>query len=148
MRFNRSEKPEVRSQKRTRAFTLIEVMIVIVIIGLIAGIAVYSYSAYLDRAKRQKARTDISVFVGALDAYYGERGQYPGNQEGLKALVPGYIKALPNDPWGRPYQYVQPGKAGPYDIVSYGADGREGGTGADADITNSDKDVAPAAGKK
>jgi general secretion pathway protein G len=144
MRFNRSEKREARSEKsRAGAFTLIEVMIVIVILGLLAGIAAYSIPQYLDRAKRQKARTDISVFVGALDAYYGERGQYPGNQEGLRALAPGYIKALPNDPWGRPYQYVQPGKSGAYDIVSYGADGREGGTGADADITNSDKDVAP-----
>jgi general secretion pathway protein G len=104
-------------------------MIAVVILGLLASIAVYSYSRYLDRAKQQKARTDINTFVNALDLFHGDRGQYPDNQEGLKALVPEFIKSLPNDPWGRPYQYVQPGRTAAFDIVSYGADGREGGVG-------------------
>ena len=65
----------------------------------------------------------------------------PDNREGLQALVPGFIKVLPKDPWGNPYAYVQPGKTGPYDILSYGADGREGGSGADADITSNDVEV-------
>jgi general secretion pathway protein G len=80
--------------------------------------------------------------VNALDLFHGDRGQYPDNQEGLKALVPEFIKSLPNDPWGRPFQYVQPGRTAAFDIVSYGADGREGGSGADLDITSNDKDVA------
>jgi general secretion pathway protein G len=128
---------------RVRAFTLIELMIVVVILGLLTSVAVYSYSRYLDKAKQMKARTDISVFVGGIDQYNGEKGKYPDNSEGLKALVPEYIKSLPNDPWGRPYQYVQPGKTSAYDIISYGADGREGGTGADQDITNNDKEALP-----
>lgn len=118
-------------------------MIVVVIIGLMAGVVTYATTGYLERAKKQRARADIATFAGAVDAYYLAGGQYPDNQAGLKALVPSFIKLLQNDPWGRPYQYVCPGKDGhAYEIISYGADGREGGTGADADITNWDVDVA------
>jgi len=131
------------SKRRPRhlGFSLIEVMIVVVIIGLLAGVVTYATSAYLERAKRQRARSDIATYVGAVDAFYLARGRLPTNQEGLRALVPDFVKALNNDPWGHPYQYVQPGKSGPYDIISYGADGRESGMGADADITNADLDV-------
>jgi general secretion pathway protein G len=132
MQFNRS---------RRRGFTLIEIMIAVVIISLLASIATYSYIAYVDRAKRVKARADIATFVGAIDAYYGVNSRLPENQEGLKVLVPGFIKTLPKDPWGHDYLYVQPGKSAPYDIICYGADGREGGTGADADITSNDVEV-------
>jgi general secretion pathway protein G len=120
------------------AFSLIEVMIVIVIIGLMAGIVTYATSSYLDKAKRNRAKADISVYTGAVDSFYLDQGRYPDNREGLKILVPQFIKQLNNDPWGRPYQYLQPGKRGAFDIVSYGADGREGGSGADQDITNWD----------
>jgi general secretion pathway protein G len=114
-------------------------MIVVVIIGLLAGIAVYSYPRFLDRAKRQKARADVSVISGGLEAFYGDRQRYPSNQEGLKALAPEYVKAVPNDPWGRPYQYIQPGRNGiAFEVITYGADGREGGTGADADLSSAD----------
>jgi general secretion pathway protein G len=123
------------------AFSLIEIMIVVVIIGLMAGLVTYATSGYLGKAKRTRARSDIATYSGAVDAYYLANGRYPTNQEGLKALTPDFIKVLQNDPWGTPYQYVQPGKGGPYDIISYGADGREGGSGADADITNWDVDV-------
>lgn len=149
MRFNKSvgskRKAEGRGQqRRSRGFTLIELMIAVVILGLLAGIAVYSYARYLDKAKQQKARSDISTFAGAIDSFYGEKGRYPDNQEGLKALAPEYIKSLTIDPWGHPYQYVQPGRASAFDIISYGADGREGGSGVDMDITNNDKEaVAP-----
>ncbi len=125
-----------------RGFTLVELMIVVVILALLASIAVYSYSRILDRSKQKKAMIDMNTFVGALDAYYGEKGHYPDNSEGLKALVPEFIKSIPNDPWGHPYQYVQPGRTAPFDIISYGADGREGGSGADMDISSNDKDVA------
>jgi general secretion pathway protein G len=123
------------------AFSLVEIMIVIVIIGLMAGLVTYATAGYLDRAKRQRARSDLATYSGAVDSYYLAKGAYPDNQEGLTVLVPDFIKVLQNDPWGRPYQYVCPGKSGPYDITCYGADGREGGTGADADLTNWDAEV-------
>jgi general secretion pathway protein G len=126
---------------RRHAFSLIEVMIVVVIIGIMAGVVTYATTGYLDKAKRQRARSDIATYSGAIDYFYSVTGHYPDNQEGLKVLMPEYIKMVQNDPWGHPYQYVQPGKGGPYDLISYGADGREGGTGADADITNWDADV-------
>ena|SRR6184192_254843 len=125
-----------------RAFSLIEIMIVVVIIGLLAGVVTYSTATYLDKAKRTRARSDIASLAGAVDQFYGENSRYPSNQDGLKVLAPQFVKAVPNDPWGRAYIYVSPGRAGPYDIISYGADGREGGTGADADITNANLDVA------
>jgi general secretion pathway protein G len=125
-----------------RAFSLIEVMIVVVIIGLLAGVVTYATTSYMDKAKRQRARSDIATYSGAVDAFYLDKGRFPTNQEGLKALVPEFVKLLQNDPWGRPYQFVQPGKAGKYEIISYGADGREGGNGEDRDITNSDIEAA------
>jgi len=138
MRFNK----RTRGMGRYRhAFSLIEVMIVVVIIGIMAGVVTYATTGYLDRAKRQRARSDIATYSGAIDYFYSVTGRYPDNQEGLKVLVPEYIKMLQSDPWGHPYQYVQPGKGGPYDLICYGADGREGGTGSDADITNWDVDV-------
>ena len=124
-----------------KAFSLVEVMIVIVIIGLMAGLVTYATTGYLERAKKQRARSDVATYAGAVDSYYLAHGFYPDNREGLRALAPEFIKVLQNDPWGHPYQYVQPGKDHPYDIICYGADGKEGGTGADADITNWDADV-------
>ena len=119
-------------------------MIVVVIIGLMAGLVTYATAGYLDRAKRQRARSDIATYAGAIDSYYLAKGSYPPTSGGLAALTPEFVKAVRNDPWGNPYQYIQPGTAGPYDIISYGADGREGGTGADADVTNNDPEVVEA----
>ena len=136
--FDAPQKPTALAVGQTRAFSLIEVMIVVVIIGLLAGVVTYATREYLERAKRQRARADIAVLTGAVDAFYLDKGRYPENQEGLKVLVPGFVKSLPSDPWGRPYQYVQPGKRAAYEIVSYGADGREGGSGADADVASYD----------
>jgi general secretion pathway protein G len=152
MPFSRSQKREVRSEKNNiargrRAFTLVEIMIVVVIIGLMAGIITYATTGMLDKAKHKRAISDIVTLDGAVDLYHGDRDKFPTNQEGLAVLVPQYIKVLQNDPWGRPYQYVQPGRTRAYDIISYGADGREGGSGADADITNSDVEVTSAAKK-
>ncbi len=135
MRFNR---------RHHRGFSLVEIMIVVVIIGLMAGLVTYATAGYLERAKKQRARSDIATLAGAVDSYYLAKGEYPGNDQGLKALVPEFIKVLQKDPWGNPYLYVQPGKSAPYDIISYGADGREGGSGADADITNTDIEVIEA----
>ena len=124
-----------------KAFSLVEVMIVVVIIGLMAGLVTYATTGYLERAKKQRARSDVATYSGAVDYYYLAHGFYPDNREGLKALAPEFIKVLQNDPWGHAYQYVQPGKDHPYDIICYGADGKEGGSGADADITNWDQEV-------
>ena len=129
---------------RHSGFSLIEVMIVVVIIGLMAGIVTYATSGYLEKAKEKRARADIAHYAGAVNAFYLDKGRFPTNQEGLKVLVPQFITVLQNDPWGRPYQYVQPGKKGEFDVITYGSDGREGGSGADADITNWDVEVQPA----
>ncbi|MDB5324249.1 MAG: ral secretion pathway protein [Phycisphaerales bacterium] len=133
-----------REGRARRAFTLVEIMIVVVIIGLMAGIITYATTGMLDKAKHKRAISDIVTLDGAVDLYHGDRDKFPTNQEGLAVLVPQYIKVLQNDPWGRPYQYVQPGRNRAYDIISFGADGREGGSGADADITNSDVEVKSA----
>ena len=130
-----------RNSRSRRAFTLIEIMIVVVIMGLLAGMVTFATTGILDRAKRQKARADISSLSGAVDQFYMASGRMPDNREGLQVLAPGFIKILPKDPWGNPYAYIQPGKNGPYDIMSYGADGREGGSGADADVTSNDVEV-------
>src|SRR5882724_5299170 len=99
----------MRSSK-PRAFSLVEVMIVVVIIGLMAGLVTYATTGYLERAKRVRARSDVAHYAGGVDQFYIAHGYYPDNREGLKALVPEFIKVLQNDPWGHPYQYVQPGK--------------------------------------
>src|SRR5689334_8916337 len=130
------------SRRKAKAFSLVEIMIVVVIIGLLAAMVTYATTSYLDRAKRSRAKADIATYSGAVDSFYLDNGRFPDNSEGLRVLVPNFVKTLQNDPWGRPYQYLQPGKHGKYDIISYGADGREGGTGADADITNADIDAA------
>src|SRR5690242_11054036 len=98
---------------RGRGFSLVEVMIVVVIIGLMSTMVVFATTRYLDKAKRQRARADIVTLSGAVDSFYLHNGKFPSNQEGLKILAPEFIKTLPNDPWGNAYQYVQPGRSGP-----------------------------------
>jgi general secretion pathway protein G len=130
-----------------KGFSLIEIMIVVVIIGLMAGVITYATAGYLEKAKIKRAKADIATLVGGVDAFYLDKGRYPENQEGLKILAPQFIKTIQPDPWGHAYQYVQPGKGGAFDIICFGADGREGGTGADADITNWDIEQTKPAGK-
>ena len=130
------------------AFSLIEIMIVVVIIGLMAGVISYATVGYLDRAKRVRARSDISTLAGAIDQFHIDKGRYPENSEGLKVLSPQFIKTIQPDPWGHAYVYVQPGRGGTFDVISLGADGREGGNGADADITNWDIEQTKPAGTK
>ncbi len=120
--------------RRHRAFSLIEVMIVIVIIGLLAGAVAWKAKDWTDKARTNRAKADISTIMNALEGFYAEKGRYPTGEEGLNSLTG--IK-LRNDPWGRPYQYAPAGgdKAAPL-VFSGGADGQEGGTDADADITS------------
>jgi general secretion pathway protein G len=132
-----------------RGFTLVEVLVVITIIALIMGLVGPRVLNYLGEAKVKAAKIQIESLGSALDLYFLDTGQYPSSSEGLDALVqrPGaatgwngpYLKGnvVPSDPWGKPYVYRSPGQSGAYDIVSYGSDKQEGGTGVAADITNS-----------
>lgn len=117
---------------RHAGFSFIEVMIVVVIIGLLAGAVALKVSDYVDKAKLNRAKSDIATVVNAIESFYADQGRYPNNDEGLDVLP---LKSK-SDPWGRPYQYNQPGRNGPFEVLCYGADGREGGEGPDADITS------------
>ena len=129
-----------------RGFTLVEMLVVITIIGLIMGLIGPRVLNYLGESKVKTARIQLQSFSGALDLFYLDVGRYPSTSEGLAALArrpPGlaswngpYLKggAVPNDPWNGPYLYRAPGERGAYDIMSYGSDGQEGGTGTAADV--------------
>ena len=136
------------ARRHQRGFTLVEILVVITIIGLIMALVGPRVINYLSESKSKAAKIQIESLGSALDLYYLDAGRYPTTAEGLRALVERvgstqlwngpYLKgnAVPNDPWGRPYVYRSPGQYGGYDILSYGADGQEGGTGAAADITS------------
>jgi general secretion pathway protein G len=117
-------------------FTLVELMVVIVIIGLLATVVVINVMPATDKAALTKARADIATLEQGVEMYRLNKLTYPASGEGLQAVVrEGFVKRLPEDPWGNPYQYVAPGRDGrAFDIISLGADGREGGEGEDADI--------------
>jgi general secretion pathway protein G len=129
-------------------FTLVEMLVVITIIGLIMALVAPRVLNYLGESKTKAAKIQIESFGSALDLFFLDSGRYPTSSEGLGALVqpPGtipswngpYLKGgiVPTDPWGNPYVYRGPGEHGAYDIVSYGADGHEGGTGTASDITS------------
>jgi len=130
-----------------RGFTLLELLVVMVIIGLLAGLVAPRYFAQVGKSQVKVAKAQIDSLEKALDQYRLDVGHYPSTEEGLQALVaapsseanwagPYLRKGIPADPWGRPYVYTQPGTHGEYDLLSYGKDGREGGTGEDADIVN------------
>jgi len=139
--------------KRRSGFTLVEIMVVVVIIGLLAGIVGPQIMARLEEARRTTARTQIRVFEEALAMFRLHNGFYPTTQQGLQALVTrptippiprrfspeGYLRDVPLDPWGNPYIYRSPGERHPFDIISTGRTGEEGGTGFDADVTNHDR---------
>lgn len=142
--------PEAKKQQKKRnGFTLVELMVVIFILGLLTTIVVINVLPSQDRAMIQKARADIATLGQALEMYRLDNLAYPGSSDGLQALVTappslattaryrqgGYIKKLPDDPWGRPYQYDNPGRNGPgFDLYSLGADGAPGGDDDNADI--------------
>ena len=130
----------------TRGFTLIELMVVVVILGVLAALIVPNVLDRTDDARVTAARTDVNNLMQALKLYKLDNQRYPAAEQGLDALVrkptatpvppnwKPYLDKLPADPWGRPYQYVNPGVKGEIDVFSYGADGQPGGEGKNADI--------------
>jgi general secretion pathway protein G len=139
-----------RRRSREAGFTLVEMMVVIVILGLLATVVAINVLPSQDKAMKEKARADVSVLEQALESYRLDTFNFPRTEDGLQALVTppaslaqpdrfregGYIRRLPKDPWGNDYQYRSPGQHGAIDVFSFGADGREGGEGKDADIGN------------
>lgn len=125
-------------RKGEEGFTLVELMVVIVILGLLATIVVINVMPASERAAATKARADLATLEQGLEMYRLTNLAYPTAEQGLQVLVQaGQVRRLPEDPWGNPYRYAIPGRQGqPFEIYSYGADGREGGEGADADIRN------------
>lgn len=137
---------------KQQGFTLLEVMVVLVIIGLLVAVVAPNVLDNQDKAMVQKAKADLSSLEQALEMYRLDNFRYPTTEQGLQALVTkpslapepknyrddGYIRRLPTDPWGNAYQYRTPGKHGRIDIFSFGADGREGGEELDADLGNWD----------
>ena len=127
----------MRRKRAEEGFTLVELMVVIVIIGLLATIVIINVMPATNRAAEARVKADLGTLEQGIEMYRLENLRYPTSQEGLNALVPKYIKRLPNDPWNTPYVYVSPGPNGAaFRIGSLGADKREGGSGEDADITN------------
>ena len=139
---------------KNNGFSLIEILVVLLIIGLLTTLVAVNVLPSQDRARVEKAKADIAIMGNALEMYRLERFNYPNNEMGLKALLRsdeesfqnslntrGYIKSLPKDPWGNEYQYLIPGDKGEYDLFSMGADGNIGGEGLNADIGNWDPEI-------
>ncbi len=120
------------ASRRSAAFSFIEVMVVVVIIGLLAGAVVMKVDGYMRTAKQNRAKSDIATIVDTVEAYYLANNRYPSNEEGLEKLP---LKNR-SDPWGRIYEYNSPGREGPFEVLTLGEDGREGGEGADADVVS------------
>ena len=137
-----------RARPQDDGFSLLELMVVVVILSILALVIVPRVIDRPDQARAARAQSDIAAIVSAVNLYRLDNYRYPTGAQGLSALVSkptsdpvpanwatnGYMDRMPVDPWGQPYQYLEPGVHGEFDVFSYGADGAPGGTGADADI--------------
>ena len=132
-------------------FSLIEMLAVLALMAIVAGVVTMSVRPLMLKGKQDAARTEVANISQALEAFYGVYGRYPTNEEGLDALrrkseklSEALLTAEPVDPWGNAYQYNTPGRDAPYEVICFGADGREGGEGGDADIVSGNlKPAAP-----
>jgi general secretion pathway protein G len=143
-------KRKIERRQKDAGVTLIEMMVVLVIIAIIAALIVPNVIGRPDEARVTVAKSDIRTLAASLELYRLDARRYPTTEQGLDALVHrpllhpvpetwaegGYLATLPEDPWGNPYIYATPGQSGPFDLISYGADGVAGGDGVDADLTN------------
>jgi len=147
---HKARRPRRDSLMSEAGFTLIEIMVVIAIIGILATLIVPKIMGRPDEARATAAKHDVGTIVQSLKLYRLDVGRYPTTEQGIKALVEkptaepvpqnwkagGYLDSLPKDPWGNVYQYANPGTKGEIDVFSFGADGKAGGTGSDADLGN------------
>lgn len=148
LNISRPHQQKMRKTARAAGFTLIEIMIVVVIMGIMAALVVPKLMGRTDDARITAARSDIASVMQALKLYKLDNHRYPTTEQGLQALITkpttgpapkgwkegGYLDKVPKDPWGNPYQYLAPGLKGEIDVFSFGADGVAGGTGPDADV--------------
>lgn len=139
---------QLRGGRLQRGFTLVEIMVVVVIIGILGALVVPKLMGRTGESRITAAKVDIATMMQALKLYKLDNQRYPTTEQGLQALIEkpsagptangwksgGYVEKLPKDPWGNPYQFLSPGVKGEVDLFSYGADGLPGGTGDDADI--------------
>ncbi len=132
------------SRKRN-GFSLVELIVVMVIIGLLASLVAIRTRSYLIASKQNAARAEISLIIKALESFYADQSRYPSNEEGIGILVEptdafpdGFLTKVPRDPWKNDYEYVSPGEEGPYSVLCLGADGKEGGERGDVDISSDD----------
>lgn len=134
-----------RKRKRTCGFSLVELIVVMVIIGLLASLVAVRTRSYLIASKQNAAKAEIATIVKALETFYADQSRYPTNEEGIAILTlptaafpDGFLTKVPLDPWKHSYEYVSPGNNGPYEVICLGGDGREGGEGADIDFSSED----------
>ena len=147
MRQTASGGGKPRARRNRRGFTLLELLVVMVIIGLLAGYVGPKYFSQIGKSEVKAARAQLDALGKALDQFRLDTGHYPSTEQGLATLVerpaneakwagPYLTKAVPLDPWGNPYVFIMPGEHGEYDLLSYGKDGKPGGEGEAAEITN------------
>ena len=133
---------------RVRGFSLVELMVVMVIIGLLSSLVAVQTRSYLIASKQNAARAEIATIISAVESFYADQSRYPSMEEGLEVLTQstssfpdGFLKKVPNDPWKNRYEYFSPGLDAPFEIVCLGADGQEGGEGENADIVSGELDA-------